>query len=529
MWSFMQRRHIVRRIQQAGNSKPSVLEKGNAPTTRDREGSLPSRGTEAGSENHSAMGHEEAFIVRSSGEDDPLDPLNWPLLSRAKNIAILCFLIFVQGWAGAAESMGNSINSQRFHVSPTAENLATAMYLFGVGSGTFFAGPISESVGRNPTYLVSTFCYLWFVLGSALTDSFGGHIVCRLFVGLWSSATLSINGASVSDQFRPVKRAFVFPIVAWANVAAPVIGPIANGWIVSTPGLGWRWTEWVTLIISSTAFLIAFLFLPETYLPLLLDWKAQELRRITGDTRYTSEFSQKSSTAARIRRNITLPAIFFLTEPIIIVLGFYLVLLYILLFTFLSGFDYIFKQTYQLTDGLEGSCFASIAAGVTAFTVSTPALYAWARWQTEYVRGAPIKPEFRLWPAIVTALLLPISLFWLGWTNYPSISIWSGLAACFIFGIVLIAIYISSYEYITDSYLDHAASALASITMLRYFISGGMVMAARPMYNGIGVHWTLTLLGCIAALLAPAPFLFWIYGPKLRKKSSYAMTDNDPT
>jgi DHA1 family multidrug resistance protein-like MFS transporter len=219
MWSFVQRRDISRRIQQAGNPKPNVLEKGNLPSQQNREESVPNHGIKADNEIYAATRRKEAFIIRSSGEDDPLDPLNWPLLFRAKNVAILCLLVFVQGWAGAAESMGNTINSQRFHVSPTAENLATAMYLFGVGSGTIFAGPISESVGRNPTYLASTFCYLWFVLGSALTDSFGGHIVCRFFVGLWSSATLSINGASVSDQFRPVKRAFVFPIVAWANVA----------------------------------------------------------------------------------------------------------------------------------------------------------------------------------------------------------------------------------------------------------------------------------------------------------------------
>jgi hypothetical protein len=38
-------------------------------------------------------------------------------------------------------------------------------------------------------------------------------------VGLFASATLAINGSSVGDQFRPVKRTFVFPIVAWANVA----------------------------------------------------------------------------------------------------------------------------------------------------------------------------------------------------------------------------------------------------------------------------------------------------------------------
>ena len=80
------------------------------------------------------------------------------------------------------------------------------------------------------------------------------------------------------------------------------------------------------------------------------------------------------------------------------------------------------------------------------------------------------------------------------------------------------AIYVGSYEYITDSYEEHSAIALVSITMSRYLIAGGMVVAARPMYEGIGVHWTMTLLGCIAVLLAPAPLLFWKCGAKLRRE-----------
>lgn len=86
---------------------------------------------------------------------------------------------------------------------------------------------------------------------------------------------------------------------------------------------------------------------------------------------------------------------------------------------------------------------------------------------------------------------------------------------------VVTAVYISSYEYIIDSYEDHSAIALASITMARYLAAGGMVMAARPMYERLGVHWTMTLLGCVAAVLCPAPAIFWVYGPKLRAKSAY--------
>lgn len=164
----------------------------------------------------------DRIVVRTSGEDDALDPRNWSLSSRCKNIAILSLLIFVQAWAGAATSMANSAASIELHVSKVSENLSTAMYLFGIGCGALFDGPLSETVGRNPTYLTSTFFYLLFVLGSALTPTFGGQVVCRFFVGLFASATLAINGSSVRDQFRPVKRAFVFPIIAWANVACKV-------------------------------------------------------------------------------------------------------------------------------------------------------------------------------------------------------------------------------------------------------------------------------------------------------------------
>jgi hypothetical protein len=91
----------------------------------------------------------------------------------------------------------------------------------------------------------------------------------------------------------------------------------------------------------------------------------------------------------------------------------------------------------------------------------------------------------------------------------------------------VLAIYVSSYEYIIDSYGEHSAMALSSITCIRYVVAGGMVMASRPMYSGIGVHWTLTLLGCIAVVLAPAPLVFWKLGPNLRRKSRYAESPDE--
>lgn len=262
---------------------------------------------------------------------------------------------------------------------------------------------------------------------------------------------------------------------------------------------------------------MAFFFLPETYLPVLLDWKAESLRRVTGDPRYKSHHADSPSFLHAMKTTLPLPLRFFWHEPVVAVLGAYLVLIYILLFTFQSGFEFIFRDVYGLAPGLEGSCFGAVAAGVTFFTLLAPALYAAAR------RCGISEPEHRLWPAIVAAPILPISLFWLGWTDYARISIWAGLGACFVFGVVLIAIYVSSYEYIIDSYGERSSIALASITMVRYLVAGGMVVAARPMYEGIGVHWAMTLLGGVASLLAAAPLVFWWFGPKLRKRSEYAL------
>jgi DHA1 family multidrug resistance protein-like MFS transporter len=305
-----------------------------------------------------------------------------------------------------------------------------------------------------------------------------------------------------------------------------MIAPIAGGWIIENPNLSWRWTEYVTLIISLFAFLIAFVFLPETHLPTLLKWKAAHLRNLTGDDRYQPE-DDEGSFLDQLKKVGSQPVKFWLTEPVITVFGIYLVLLYILLFSFLSGFDYIFKETYDLSPGYTGSCFGASAAGATAFTLFAPWLYTAAREKTEHVRKRAVSPEFRLWPAIIAGPLLSAALFWLGWTARPSITIWSGLAACFVFGGCLCAIYVSTYEYIIDSYRESSSIALASITFVRYLVAGGMVLAARPMFMNIGVQWSLTWLGIVAALLSPAPYVFWWIGGKLRNKSPYATGDDE--
>ena len=45
------------------------------------------------------------------------------------------------------------------------------------------------------------------------------------------------------------------------------------------------------------------------------------------------------------------------------------------------------------------------------------------------------------------------------------------------------------------------------------------------MFNNLGVNWAGSLLGFLAVAFLPIPFLFYIFGERLRKNSSYAPTD----
>lgn len=86
------------------------------------------------------------------------------------------------------------------------------------------------------------------------------------------------------------------------------------------------------------------------------------------------------------------------------------------------------------------------------------------------------------------------------------------------------SIFLQSLNYLVDAYLMFAASAIAGNTFLRSLCGAGFPLFARQMFEGMGIQWASTLLGCVAIVLAPIPFIFYKYGAKIRAKSAYAPT-----
>lgn len=77
--------------------------------------------------------------------------------------------------------------------------------------------------------------------------------------------------------------------------------------------------------------------------------------------------------------------------------------------------------------------------------------------------------------------------------------------------------------YLIDAYGTFSASALGFLVLTRYVVAGGVTVAGGPIYESLGVQYTLTILGSISAAMAVVPYLLYVYGPKIREKSKYAV------
>ncbi|CAI7592296.1 unnamed protein product [Penicillium bialowiezense] len=401
-----------------------------------------------------------------------------------------------------------------------------SLFLVGFACGSLFSGPLSEMFGRNAVYFATMVLFLIFIMASALAPNLQSHLIFRFLAGLFASTPLSCAGGTVADLWDPLQKTYAFPAYAIPAFVGPMVGQIIGSFIPTTPTLGWRWLEWIMLILGGAVLCVVMIFQPETYGNLILSWKAKALRQQTGNDRYKSPMEINSQTfGQRLRVSIYRPFAMFYSELIIILLSLYLTIMYIVLFTFLEGYTYVFGEAYGISQGLTSVCWAGMLVGVLLVGFLIPVVYSWTA--KEYKKTSVIAPEMRLWYAMLGgAPSVPISLFWMGWTSYSSISIWSPLIASVAFGYGITTIFVISYMYLIDSYDIYAASALGFLVFTRYTVAGGITVAGGPIYRSIGVQYTLTILGAISAAMTPVPYLLYKYGPRIRKHSKYAVNSN---
>lgn len=66
------------------------------------------------------------------------------------------------------------------------------------------------------------------------------------------------------------------------------------------------------------------------------------------------------------------------------------------------------------------------------------------------------------------------------------------------------------------------ASAMAANGLLRYILGASFPLFTVQMYEKMGVKWATLFLALVCLLMAPIPWIFYKYGPGIRKRSPLA-------
>ena len=131
-------------------------------------------------------------------------------------------------------------------------------------------------------------------------------------------------------------------------------------------------------------------------------------------------------------------------------------------------------------------------------------------------------PEGRLYFSCIESALMPIGLFWFGWTSFSSIhwTVPTLAIGCSTMGIF--SIYLAVFNYLADTYHRYASSALAAQSFCRNMLGGIFPLITTAMFTRIGFAGASSLLGSIGVLLTLVPWVLVFYGPKIRARSKFA-------
>ncbi|KAH6648339.1 major facilitator superfamily domain-containing protein [Truncatella angustata] len=211
------------------------------------------------------------------------------------------------------------------------------------------------------------------------------------------------------------------------------------------------------------------------------------------------------------------------TEPIVAFVCLYVACIFGTLFMFFGTFFFIFGSTYHYSLIQSGLVFLAIAFGCLIGTmmigVCDALLY---RPKARRFPLHQIPAEYRLYPAMIGSIMLPISLFWFGWTAQPGINPAVPITAIVLFGAGNIGLFISSMQYLGDAYhASNIASASSANSLARYTFAAAFPFFCIQMYTAMGTGWATSLLGFVSLVLLPVPWILFRYGKEIRKKSKY--------
>ncbi|MCO5589964.1 hypothetical protein L7F22_043933 [Adiantum nelumboides] len=468
----------------------------------------------------------EPIIVHWEGDDDPENPLNWSTWYKCWLTVLAAVLVLNSTFTSSAPNGVTPELIRYFGFSQEVATLTISLWVAGYCLGPLIFGPMSERLGRKPVFVLSIFCYTIWNIACALSKNTASILVFRFLGGVFGAAPLTNSGGCIADVWNAKSRGIAMSMFSIAPFAGPAIGPIVSG-AISVTGTDWRWIFWTCSIFSGVCLILVVFTLKESYAPVILQRKAKRIRKETGQEFYKAPLDMHPLVAKHLLHDTLLfPFIMLVQEPILLAMALYLGFVYGIIYLCFGAYPIIYQEVHGFNSLISGLMFLSLflggVAGVIFYILFFNPRYVRKMEECAAAGKGRVPPEERLLIVCVAAPCLVISFFWIGWTHYKSINYWSPLMGGALLGFAILLVFLGLFNYIVDAYLAKAASGLAGNTVIRSAFGAGFPLFTTQMFNKLGISWACSLLGFLALVLLPIPFVLVKYGPRIRAMSKHA-------
>ncbi|KAH6623649.1 major facilitator superfamily domain-containing protein [Chaetomium tenue] len=468
---------------------------------------------------HEDQGTEQEPIIVEFHKDDPENPMNWGQIRKWFVACIATLSVFVVTFTSSAYSESSVEILQEFGASTEVFVVGVSVYVLGFAIGPVIWAPLSEFYGRRMLWIISHIAMVAFIGGSAGSQNIATLMVLRFLTGTFGGSPIVNSGGVLADIFPPAQRGLALTLYALAPFFGPVLGPIVGGFV--SENVGWRWVQGVCCIAIGIVGILGIIFIPETYGPTILLWRASRLSKTDGKT-YISVLEKnqgKKKPSEVFKKALVRPWVLLFLEPIVLVASLYIAVIYAIIYMFLPGMTIVFNVGRGWSEGVGGLAFLGMAVGIVIG--GAYAIYDNKRYMKLFM-AKTATAESRLPPAMLGAVALPIGIFAFAWTNFPSIhwAVCIVLSAPFGFGCILVVLPV--VNYLIDSYTIYAASVLAASAILRSVLAAAFPLFTAQMYANLGIHWASSVPGFLTLACMPFPFIMYRYGKALRMKCKYS-------
>lgn len=463
----------------------------------------------------------ESKYVVAFEDNDPQKPLNWIFSKKLYHTMIYGLATFAAQFNSTTTAPSVPHLANYFHVSTEKALLGTTLYILGVAFGPMFFAPLSEMYGRKIGVFIPLFISMAFTLGTAACEDFSSFLVTRFLAGFFGGSPVVSSGGVLADIWPINVRAIAMVFYALFVVCGVTIGPVISSLLTFQVGSEeWRWALWFICIVQGVLLIVAACTVSESFAGVILTRRAKQIRKQSGNWAYHAKHEEwdldfKEYFSVHLVRPFAM-----LATPIVFALALFASYVFGILYLIVTSLPLTFQLTRGWKDTVSNLPILSVLVGLLLGGVAN--VWGGLRYRKLLVKhnGVPI-PEERFPPMMIFGWLMPAGMFIFAWTSRSTIH-WIvpciGLS-CMAFGFFVI--FQGCLNYLVDSFTKYAASAIAANTFLRSILGGVFPLFGNALFKNLGIHWGASTVGFIALGMIPLPYIFYIFGSRIRSRNPY--------